>query len=86
MAKNAVDDFASSANWDFSPIRTSPSSWVPPPPGIHKINVDGASSEHDRFSSVGVIIRDCNGQVVAALCKPLEACYSAELTEVITLE
>lgn len=78
-AKNAVDNFASSANWDFSPIRT-PSNWVPPPLGIHKI------SEHDRFSSVVVIIRDCNGQVVAALCKLLQACYSAKLTEVIDLE
>ena len=50
------------------------------------MTLQGLSSEHDRFSSVGVIIRDCNGQVVAALCEPLEACYSAELTEVIALE
>lgn len=69
------------------PIGTSaqlephPIGFHPPPPlGIHKI------SEHDRFSSVVVIIRDCNGQVVAALCKLLQACYSAKLTEVIDLE
>ncbi|KAK9983319.1 hypothetical protein SO802_032844 [Lithocarpus litseifolius] len=86
MAKNVVDDFACSANWDFGPIRSSLSSWVPPSQGIHKINVDCASSEHDNFSSVGMVIRDCNGQVVAALCKPLQASYSAELTEVIALK
>ena len=67
-------------------LRTTPSSWVPPPSGFHKINVDGASSELDSFSSVGVVIRDCKGDVVAALCKPLQARFSAELTEVFALE
>ena len=50
------------------------------------MNVDGASSEQDNFSSVGVAIKDSNGQVVAALCLPLQSYYSAELTEVFALE
>ena len=57
-----------------------------PPSGFHKINVDGASSELDSFSSVGVVIRDCKGDVVAALCKPLQTCFFVELTEVFALE
>nr|XP_023906281.1 uncharacterized protein LOC112018008 [Quercus suber] len=80
MAKNAVDEYACFASWDFDPRRPSP------PPGIQKVNVDGASSEHDSFSSVGVVIRDNKGQVVAALCLPHQSYYSAELTEVFALE
>ncbi|XP_023884264.1 uncharacterized protein LOC111996510 [Quercus suber] len=53
---------------------------------IHKINVDGASSESDCSSSIGVVIRDSLGQVVAALCKPLQACFPAELTEIMAVE
>ncbi|XP_075665305.1 uncharacterized protein LOC142634964 [Castanea sativa] len=32
------------------------------------------------------VIRDHNGQVVAVLCKPLQACFFAELTEIMALE
>jgi len=86
MAKIAVEDYACSASWDFDLTRPALSKWVPPLPGIHKMNVDGASSEQDNFSSVGVAIRDNNGQVVAALCLPLQSYYSAELTEIFALE
>ena len=71
MVKIVVEDYAYSASWDFDPTRPAPSKWVLPPPRIHKVNVDGASSKQDNFSSVGVAIRDSNGQVVAALCLPL---------------
>jgi len=56
------------------------------PPGIHKVNVDGTSSEQDSFSSVGVVIRDSKGQVVATLCLLLQSYNSAELTKVFALE
>ena len=56
------------------------------PPGIHKVNVDGTSLEQDSFSSVGVVIRDSKGQVVATLCLLLQSYYSAELTKVFALE
>uniref|UniRef100_A0A7N2LNU2 RNase H type-1 domain-containing protein n=1 Tax=Quercus lobata TaxID=97700 RepID=A0A7N2LNU2_QUELO len=74
------------------PIGTSAQLEPPHPVGFHPPRNPqnkckwGILRAYDRFSSVGVIIKDCNGQVVAALCKPLEACYSAELTEVIALE
>ena len=86
IGKNVSEDFVSSASWDFGQPRATPSSWVPPPSGFLKINVDWASSELDSFSSVGVVIRDCKGDVVAALCKPFQTCFSAELTEVFALE
>ena len=86
LAKNSVDNFVYSATWDLSQPRALPTSWVPPSPIIHKINVDGASSELESFLSVGIVIKDCLGQVVAALCKPLQARFPAELTEIITME
>ncbi|XP_075674920.1 uncharacterized protein LOC142644128 [Castanea sativa] len=86
LAKGNAEDFACFATWDFSQTRTLPTRWVPPPPRIHKIIVDGASSELESFSSIGVVIRDYMGQVVAALCKPLKACFFAELTEIMALK
>nr|XP_023876543.1 uncharacterized protein LOC111988969 [Quercus suber] len=86
VAKSNVEDYVNSALWNFSHQSTSPTCWVPPPHGFHKINVDGASSELDNSSSIGVVIRDSHGQIVAALSKPLQACFNAELTEVMALE
>ena len=34
--------------------------WTAPPLGFFKINVDGATSENERNSSMGVVIRDAN--------------------------
>lgn len=86
MAKNAVAEFASAVNWDFDQTRPFPSKWISPHPGMFKVNVDGASSESENSSSVRVVIRDSNGQVVAAFCKSLQTYYSAEITEIIALE
>ena len=86
MARNAVEDFACSASWDFGHVFPASSSWTPPPPGVFKVNVDGASSDQEGSSSVGVVIRDSNGQIMAALCLPLQSHFSAELTEVFALE
>nr|XP_023920436.1 uncharacterized protein LOC112031966 [Quercus suber] len=40
MARNAVEDFARSASWDFDSVRPASSGWVLPPPRIFKVNVD----------------------------------------------
>ena len=45
--------------------------WTAPPPGAFKINVNGATSENERNSSVGVVIRDATGIVHVACCKYL---------------
>ena len=59
-----------------------------------KINVDGATSENERNSSVRVVIRDAAGNVHVACCKYVHvACckylqgqYSVEEVEVLTME
>ncbi|XP_030941627.1 uncharacterized protein LOC115966551 [Quercus lobata] len=87
MARSSIEDFSDAATIDFSaPRPTLASCWSPPPPGVFKINVDGASSDLDGTSSIGVIIRDFNGETFAALCKPLQSHFPAELVEVLTLE
>ena len=60
--------------------------WTAPPPGSFKINVDGATSEDERNSSVGVVIRDVDGNVLAACCKYLQGQYSVEEVEALTVE
>ena len=42
--------------------------WTAPPPGVFKINVDGATSKNERNSSVEVVIRDAAGTVHVACC------------------
>ena len=46
--------------------------WVPPPNGWYKVNVDGAVFSKHKWSEIGVIARDDQGLVVAAMSKNLE--------------
>nr|XP_023908175.1 uncharacterized protein LOC112019861 [Quercus suber] len=39
--------------------------WTPPTPGVFKVNVDGAMPKDGRNSSVGAVIRDSCGAVIA---------------------
>ena len=47
--------------------------WAPPPPGRYKINVDGAVFKAQKAAGIGVLIRDCQGQVIAAMSKKIKA-------------
>ena len=40
--------------------------WSPPPLGIYKVNVNGATSNDGQPSSIGVIIRISKGETIAA--------------------
>ena len=86
LAKSSVENYVCSSSWDFSQPRAPQTYWLPPPHGFHKINVDGASSDLENSSSIGVVIRDSFGHVVAALSRPLHACFAAEILEVLALE
>ncbi|XP_075650205.1 uncharacterized protein LOC142620779 [Castanea sativa] len=61
-------------------------SWKKPPMGVYKINVDGATSERERNSSIGVIIRDFKGEAAAGLCRLINANFSVLETEVLAVE
>ena len=60
--------------------------WTPSPPGVFKVNVDGATLEDGRNSSVGAIIRDSCGAVIAACCKYLQGHYSVAEVEALAVE
>lgn len=66
--------------------RPSPQSWLKPPKGHFKINVDGAFANDGSHSCIGVIIRDDKGHPVTALSKILQSHYSAKVTEMLALE
>ena len=44
---------------------------APPPKDFFKVNVDEATLDNGRNSCIGVIIRDCSGNPIGALSKPL---------------
>ena len=60
--------------------------WTPPPPGVLKINVDGATSEDGRNSSVGVVIWDSCGAVIAACGKFLQGQFLVSEVEALSME
>ena len=66
LAKSVVEDFSNAIDWDFSQPRPLPVNWNPPPSGIFKVNVDGATANHGGNSSIGLIVRDCTGQPIAS--------------------
>ena len=80
-----VEDFNNVATWVFSQPRALSVKWNPPHSGNFKVNVDGATSDLGGNSSIGVIVRDYTGRTVAASCRVLKACYSADLVEIMAL-
>ena len=62
------------------------SRWMAPSPDFHKINVDGASLDDGRWSSIGVVIRNCKGEAVVALSKMLPGQYTSLEIEFIALQ
>ena len=53
---------------------------------MFKINVDGATADDGRRSSVGAVIRDCRGIMVAARGVLLNASYDVETTEALAIK
>ena len=56
------------------------------PLGFFKINVDGATSESGKNSSVGVVILDTAGNFLVACCKYLQGRYLVEEVEGLAME
>ena len=52
-----------------SPCRNT---WTPPPHGWYKVNADGAVFSKQKWAGIGVIARDDQGRVVAAISKCLK--------------
>ncbi|XBI48707.1 hypothetical protein VPH35_112385 [Triticum aestivum] len=57
------------------------SGWYPPPAGWFKINVDASFVESIREASVGVVVRDEEGEVIVSSWDFIGACQSVEEAE-----
>ncbi|XP_030943489.1 uncharacterized protein LOC115968280 [Quercus lobata] len=86
FAKRYLQDYKDATSSSGQDKTCVSNSWHPPPAGVFKINVDGATSENGRNSSVGVIIRDSKGIIVAACANYLSGQFSAFETETLAVE
>ena len=60
--------------------------WLPPPQGSFKVNVDGALFSKTKQAGVGVMVRDEQGNVIAAMSRKLDFPLGALETEAKALE
>ena len=86
LATCTLEDFKKANSLALTPPSHPSSRWETPPQGVFKINVDGATSDQGNNSSIGVIIRDCNDHVVAALSKYLQGRFAADQVEALAVE
>ena len=66
IAKQSQIDFTTSCSHDHPFHPTIRTHWSLPPPGFHKINVDGATANDGGRFSIGVIIRDHTSATIGA--------------------
>ena len=86
FARNFILEFKRALIACSQSLSRTEGKWIALPSGVFQINVDGATYEIDRNSSVGVVIRDATSNVHAACCKYLQGQYSMEEVEVLAME
>ncbi|KAK2634784.1 hypothetical protein Ddye_029576 [Dipteronia dyeriana] len=59
--------------------------WQPPPACFFKINTDAAVNGKGKGSGIGVVIRDCDGKVMASLCRNILANYEPQIAEALAI-
>ena len=65
-------------------IRPEPKpKWSVPPLNKYKINYDGAISNAENKAGIGVVVHDCNGEVMTSLIQQLEQAYQPVEVEAI---
>ena len=72
--------------WKPAAVHPEPVCWVPPSPGQYKVNSDGAVFASLRKVGLGVMIRDSNGKVIAALSSPMVGPLGTLETEAKAME
>ena len=60
--------------------------WRPPQLGMYKVNTDGTVFTKHKSVGIGVVVRDSNGEVIAALCKRRAGQMGALETEALAME
>ena len=70
-AMNLVADYQNANGTKTRHLRNTPAtaSWLPPSHGYYKVNIDGAVFSKRKQAGAGVVIKDSEGEVIAALSK-----------------
>ena len=85
IANQSHIDFITSCSHDHLSHPTVRTHWSLPPPGFHKINVDGVTTNDGGYSSIGVIIKDHTRATMGAFNKLLPSALPATITEAFAL-
>ena len=64
-------------------VRTAPRRWCPPADDVWKINFNGAMFGESDEAGIGVVIRDCRGEVKAALFKKIKKPPTVDVLELL---
>ncbi|PRQ38614.1 putative ribonuclease H-like domain, reverse transcriptase zinc-binding domain-containing protein [Rosa chinensis] len=56
-------------------------SWLPPPSGWLKANIDGAFNQDSHCGGIGVLIRDSTGSIVGGFCGKISNVLSPDIVE-----
>ncbi|KAK9986499.1 hypothetical protein SO802_031450 [Lithocarpus litseifolius] len=85
MASKIMAEFKAACSYPILPQAPPLSIWKAPPLGFFKVNTDATASNDERNSCIGVVIRGCKGEILAASSKVLPASFTAEISEVFAV-
>ena len=85
FAESFLQSFVAGHRQGLPPVcsSTGPVKWKPPSASSVKINFDGALFGESDYAGLGVVIRNSNGKVLAALFEKIMKPQSAELVEIL---
>jgi ribonuclease HI len=76
---------SNAAKANIKPTEQRDTKWVKPSPRQVKLNVDASFFENDRAGGVGAVLRDYQGNFLAASCKFLPHIPSASMAEAMAM-
>ena len=86
MAVDNLQEFQrASSSPQTTPSVAQESKWLPPPTGWLKINFDGATFKVNNLASLGAIVRNDKGLVMAAFTQTIPLPTSVEMVEVLAV-
>ncbi|XP_030968534.1 uncharacterized protein LOC115989027 [Quercus lobata] len=83
FARDYIRDFKNLTSMPSAPVRTAPRGWRPLANDVWKINFDGAMFGESDEAGIGVIIRDCRGEVKAALSEKIKKPPTVDVLELM---
>ena len=63
--------------------RAIPTRWLPAPEGLYKANFDAAYFGNSGMASIGVVVCDIEGEIIAALCQKIREPHLVDAAEAL---